>query len=166
MGGDVLEKIVMLLIGGVSIEKALNYCLTHFGMSVKEGEEAVAEARKKLTLAADFVRDEQLGTAIARLNNLYTKAMAADDIKTALQAQRELNKLMNLYKAVDDSLDEGDSRELLERIKIIERYILPLRLIDVEYPIEEHVRVAAEIIREWNRCQGVSGEQGKSEAAE
>lgn len=144
-----IERLVMLLVSGFTVDKAVEYCKTHFGLSTEEAEEAVGDARKKLTLAADFVRDEQLGTAIARLNSLYVKAIGEADIKTALQAQRELNKLMGLYKAESDrGGEDGEGSLYREKLELIQQYILPLGLVDERYPIEEHVRVAAEIVRE------------------
>lgn len=150
-----LERILMLLINGVSVEKATTYCMTHLGLSEDKAKEAVSEARKKLTLAADFARDEQLGTAITRLNNIYTIAMRVDDIKTALQAQRELNKLMNLYGGpTNDNINIDE--EMADTLETIEKYILPLNLVSNEYPIEEHVRVAAEIIRKYKKRKNIS----------
>ena len=51
----------------------------------------VAEARKRITVAADYTRDEQIGRAVMRLDDLYAKSIAGQDIRTALQAQREGN---------------------------------------------------------------------------
>lgn len=144
-----ISRAVMLLVSGASVEKAVQYFINQFRMEPENAAAVVQEARRQLTLAADFVRDEQLGTAIARLNNLYTKAIEAEDIKTALQAQKELNKLMDLYRpASGGGGSEDETHELRNQMDLIERYILPLKLTDERYPIEEHVRVAAEIIRE------------------
>ena len=57
----------------------------------------VNQARKRITVAADYTRDEQLGKAVIRLDDLYAKSIAAQDTRTALQAQRELNRLLSLY---------------------------------------------------------------------
>lgn len=37
--------------------------------------------------------------------------------------------------------------EVKRQLSLIEEYILPLKLIEDTYPIEEHVRVAAGIVR-------------------
>ncbi len=149
-----VSRVVMLLVGGASTDKVYWFCTRQLGMSQENAEHVLAEARKKLTLAADFARDEQLGTAITRLNNIYVKA--GEDIKTALQAQRELNKLMNLYGPAGGASDgDGeDAGDLRRKIELIEGYILPLNLTDERYPIEEHVRVAAEIVREQKIQEG------------
>jgi hypothetical protein len=151
-----VSRVVMLIVGGASTDKVLGFCTRQFGMTQEVAENVLSEARKKLTLAADFARDEQLGTAITRLNDIYVKACNDKDIKTALQAQRELNKLMNLYGPAGGSSDgDGeDSGELRRKIDLIEGYILPLKLTDERYPIEEHVRVAAELVREQKIQEG------------
>jgi len=50
----------------------------------------VGEARKRITVAADYARDEQIGVAFMRLNDLYSKSVVAQDYRTALAAQKEL----------------------------------------------------------------------------
>ena len=148
MDSDKLGRVVLLLTSGFTPEKALQYCMTHIDMSEEEARECVEQARRRITVAADYARDEQIGIAISRINDIFTKATSAKDIKTALQAQRELNKLMDLYVKKEGSGDSGDDSEYARVIALIEKYILPLKLIDESYPIEEHVRVAAGIVRQ------------------
>ena len=76
--------------------------------------------------------------------------IAAKDTGTALQAQRELNRLLGLYTAdvVASAGGEGDPEEAGRRLDLIAGYLFPLGLTDEAYPVEEHARVAAEIIRE------------------
>ena len=143
------DRLVMSLLSGTSPEKAIEHCQANLGLTAKEALKVVKEARKKITLAADFVRDEQLGVAITRLNNIYARAIREMDNKTALQAQRELNKLMGLYSAdAGGTGSDGMTEVYRDRLELIKQYILPLELVDEKYPIEEHVRVAAEIVRE------------------
>ncbi len=49
--------------------------------------------------------------AVTRINELYQRAVAVQDTKTALAAQRELNKLLDLYpgfRLTDDDADTAD----------------------------------------------------------
>lgn len=48
---------------------------------------------------AEFNPDLAKGEAIARLRMLISKSLHIHEYKTAIQAQKELNKLMNLYPA-------------------------------------------------------------------
>jgi hypothetical protein len=47
------------------------------------------EARLQITRAAQFDPVEELGTGVTRLHDLYRRALAANDLKTALAAERK-----------------------------------------------------------------------------
>ncbi len=142
------DTLALLLVQGYTVEKVQAYAAQQWNLETDEAAALVAESRTKLTLAADYAKDEQVGTAITRLNDLYAKSVKDGDFKTALQAQREMNRLMNLY--VPDEIDGASQREseAEQRLSLIESYISPLELTDSRYPLEEHCRVAAEIIRQ------------------
>lgn len=110
------------------------------------------QARRKLTLAADYNRDEQLGTAVTRLNDIYARAIRAQDIKTGLVAQKELNKLLDLYRMTPehagDATEGEDSGPQQAELDAIRGHLLPLNLAEASYPLREHARIAAEIVRD------------------
>lgn len=150
--GGLTDRVLLLLLNGMSPQAAEAFCHNR-GQSPDAARQIVAEARKRITLAAEFSRDEQLGKAVSRLEDLYAKSVVAQDIRTALQAQRELNRLLSLYSRPlqeDCPRDEGAA----QRLELIERYILPLHLTDASYPIEEHVRIAADILRAREGTEG------------
>ena len=91
------DRLLLLLTNGMSIEAAVGYCVQQSWMDLDTARRTVAEARQRITVAADYARDEQLGKAVMRLDDLYAKSIAAKDTRTALQAQRELNRLLGLY---------------------------------------------------------------------
>ena len=143
------DRIVLLLINGMSTEAATGFCIQQ-GQSPDEAPRIVEEARKRITVAADYTRDEQLGKAVMRLEDLYAKSMAAKDIRTALQAQRELNRLLSLYadtRQSESGEDDSDAGELRKQLNLIASYLVPLKLAEPSYPVEEHARLAAETIR-------------------
>jgi hypothetical protein len=143
------DRVVLLLINGMSNEAAEGFCAQQ-GQSPDHARQVVAEARKRITVAADYTRDEQIGKAVMRLEDLYAKCMAAQDIRTALQAQRELNRLLSLYadsRRGEVSSEELDASVLRRQLDLINAYLVPLKLADNSYPLEEHARVAAEVIR-------------------
>ena len=146
------DRIVLLLTNGMSIEAAESYCIKT-GMDRDAARQAVAEARKRITLAAEFARDEQLGRAIMRLDDLYAKSIAGQDIRTALQAQRELNRLLDLYGGDISTGQEADTDayEAVRRLELIASYLIPLKLTDERYPVEEHARLASDVIRQHQR---------------
>jgi len=142
------DRAVLLLINGMSVNAAETFCIQQ-GADADEAKRIVAEARKRITVAADYARDEQFGRAIMRLEDIYAKSVAAQDTRTALQAQRELNRLLSLYGPRGDTGTPGNGEDAVKRkqIELIEGYLLPLALTDPAYPIEEHARIAAELIR-------------------
>jgi hypothetical protein len=143
------DRLVLLLTNGMSVEAAEGYCIRQGGMDLDAARRTVADARQRITIAADFARDEQLGKAVMRLDDLYAKSITAQDTRTALQAQRELNRLLGLYSPKDTADGEAptDAQEALQRLELIASYLLPLKLTDERYPVEEHARLASEIIR-------------------
>jgi len=143
------DRVILLLISGMSAEAAEGYCVSQ-GQPPDEAKSIVAEARKRITVAADFTRDEQLGKAVLRLEDLYAKAIAAQDIRSALQAQRELNRLLALYgdaRRVEEAGDDLESSASRRQLDLIAAYLMPLKVADTSYPVEEHARVAAELLR-------------------
>jgi hypothetical protein len=143
------DRIVLLLISGMSVESAEGFCLQQ-GQTPESARQIVADARKRITVAADYTRDEQLGKAVMRLEDLYAKSMAGQDIRTALQAQRELNRLLSLYadtRQAEAPNDEADAAVMRRQLDLIAAYLVPLKLADPSYPVEEHARLAAEALR-------------------
>ena len=159
------DRIVLLLINGMSSDAATSFCIQQ-GQSPDQAGQIVEDARKRITVAADYTRDEQLGKAVMRLEDLYAKSMAAQDIRTALQAQRELNRLLSLYadtRGADTTDDDSDAGAYRKQLDLIARYLVPLKLADATYPVEEHARLAAEVVR-MNATVNVAS--GKSPATE
>jgi hypothetical protein len=143
------DRIVLLLVSGMSVEAAVNFCVQQ-GQPPDQAQTIVSEARKRITVAADYTRDEHIGKAVMRLEDLYAKSMAGQDIRSALQAQRELNRLLALYadtRRDEVPADDLDTPALRRQLDLITSYLVPLKLADAAYPVEEHARVAAELIR-------------------
>jgi len=145
MNESLRDRVVLLLTNGMTVEAAEGYAAKQGSLDADAARRLVAEARKRITVAADYARDEQFGKAVMRLDDLYAKSITAQDARTALQAQRELNRLLGLYSAGEPA-GEGDD-EATRRLDLIAGYLLPLKLTDERYPVEEHARVAAEILR-------------------
>lgn len=142
------DRVVLLLINGMSVGSAETFCVQQ-GATLDAAKQIVGEARKRITVAADYTRDEQFGRAIMRLDDLYAKSMAAKDTRTALQAQRELNRLLSLYSPRESphTPEAGDLVSMRKQLDLIAGHLLPLKLADPQYPLEEHARLAAERLR-------------------
>jgi hypothetical protein len=90
-----------------------------------------------------------LGKAVMRVDDLYAKSIAGQDTRTALQAQREFNRLLGLYWADGTPAETAttDAQDVVRRLELIASYLIPLKLTDERYPVEEHARLAADRIR-------------------
>lgn len=147
-----IDKVLLLMVSGLSHADLTAACIGKLEVPPEEVAGVIAQARRKLTLAADYNRDEQIGTAVTRLNDIYARAIRAQDIKTGLVAQKELNKLLDLYRMTAEHAGDGtdgeeagpDSAELAA----IRGHLLPLGLAAADYPLREHARIAAEVVRD------------------
>jgi len=154
-----LDKVVLLMVSGMSQADLANACVARLGIEPHEVAAVTAEARRRLTRAADYNRDEQLGTAITRMNDIYARAIRAGDIKTALTAQREINKLMDLYREASggygaDEAEDNAIDEVRNELAAIRDHLLPLGLAAENYPLREHARIAADLIRDHRDDKG------------
>ena len=151
MGGqakreEVLDAIVLLIVSGTSENNIASICVERFGIKDELAQKKITEAKTQITIAADFNRQDEVGTAYIRLNDLYTRSLNGDDVKTALASQKELNKLLSLYEPEAGSVVAvgGDG---LGELDVVASHLLPLALASNEYPISEHARIAAGVIR-------------------
>ena len=169
---DVSDKIVRLLCNIQDRASIVGACLNKLNIDPADVDAAIDAAKTKLTRAADYHRDHELGKALTRLNECYQRAVGVQDTKTAISAQREINKLLDLYPAYQspDGATESDpdgkgdraaeaerSREieiteLSDLVGAIEAYIEPLKLSDdVNDTDSDLIRLAAEEVKRLRR---------------
>lgn len=91
-----LQKVILLLVSGLPEDAVIAACTDNLGMPEADARATYQEARRRIILAAHYHPDEQLGTSITRLNDLYARSLKIQDNKTALAVQRELNRLLDL----------------------------------------------------------------------
>src|SRR5512132_2760108 len=131
------DRVVLLLVNGMNAEQAEAFAVQS-GADPETARQVVSDARKRITVAADYTRDEQIGRAVMRLDDLYAKSIAGQDIRTALQAQRELNRLLDLYAGAGGGpRSDGTSEEeaaLRRQVELIAAYLVPLKVTDPQYP--------------------------------
>ena len=152
LNSHTIDQVVLLMASGMGPVALAAACVDRLGIARTDVADVVAEARRRLTLAADYHRDEQIGIAITRMNDLYTRALTAGDNKTALAAQRELNKLLALYREPGQGGGgSGPGPEATtdadRELAAIRGHLLPLALAADTYPLREHARIAADRIR-------------------
>ena len=143
---NISNDVILFLVGGGTVGGAISVAVKK-GIPDPDAKKIVSDARKKITRSASLVGDKRFSAAVERVESILGSAQKTGDIKTALQAQKELNRLYGLYSQKSD-VDVDCESESDRKIRLIEDYIYPLNLADERYPIEEHVRRAAEKIRQ------------------
>ena len=147
-----IDRVILLLVNGMGVEQAESFCVEESSCTPEAAARIVSDARKRVVLAAQFDLSEETGKAFRRLEAIYSKASAERDLKTALQAQREMNQLLGLYrdKRAPDPGPDGsqDGPSVDPRVAAIEGHLRPLGLAPPETPIEEVARLAVQKILE------------------
>lgn len=92
------DKLVLLLVSGITTADIRTTATEALKIEPAHVDKAIAEARRRITLAARTDRNRETGAAITRYRDLYRRALAVQDTKTALAAQKELSKLLDLYR--------------------------------------------------------------------
>ena len=113
-------------------------------LSPESFAELLASVRKSIDEATRRPDAEVLAIAIERCNQIYRASMDKGDHKTALGAMSQLDRLYKKKLAQEKSDDRDALFAELERVRA---HLLPLGLAGADYPISEHARVAAEMVR-------------------
>ena len=158
MSEQAVERVLLWMANGLSGEDLQAACVAKLELDPEEVQTVIAEARKRLTLAADYNRDEMLGTAITRLNTLWSRCISDRtlDLSKALAVQREINRLGGLYRTAKAEWDSptGDtngSEGVAEEVAAAAGYLFPLELAPAHVPLAEHARLAVLRIKELER---------------
>lgn len=143
---ELIDRAILMIVSGLTVENTASTLVTKLGLTPAKAEAIAKKAEKRIVLAANYDRTRELGTAIARLNDLYRRAVAIQDTKTALQIQREINKLLDLYDRPipAETEDLNDAAAALAR-----RYLQGLGLGDDTTPLPELCRRAAAKLIEY-----------------
>jgi hypothetical protein len=156
-----LDKIVLLLVSGLA-RSAVEEAVGKLGLTGDAASSALAEARMRIQVAARWDRDDQLGTALVRLNDIYRRALAVQDAKTALGVQKELNRLLDLYRTpaappqkeiVDRPSPEASASA---EVAAARAHLAPLGLGNEKTPLAELCRLAVLRIIEDGRERSIS----------
>ena len=141
---EVIERIVGLLVSFRSRSEVYKVVVEHeaFKLSPAETTAAIDEASRRIALAANHDFDAEVGTAKTRLNDLYEKALATADVKTALAAVKERNRLLSLYPRTTSlsGSPRGGTTEAEVELLAIRTALLPLVGVDEEEPTSEIAR--------------------------
>lgn len=133
---DQVDKVMTLLARGGQGAALRNACRKQ-GIPEALTEEAITRGRQMLAACADTAHQEETGAAITRLRDIYLRAHTlsadgqAEDFarigawNTALASQRELSKLLNLYRTEQS---EGEGADLASQMEQALAHLQPLGL--------------------------------------
>lgn len=114
-----VDKVFDMLMNGLPRARILQFA-SEKGWDVTDRtvDSYIRAARKLFAQAALTQKQEQIGIAISRLNNLYEKCMMIQDYKAALAVQKEMNTLLGLHEPAKQAIKIDDWRtRLLEDIQ-------------------------------------------------
>jgi len=138
VAGDADDQVAVLL--GVLLGLAEG-----LGVDAKAATALIDSARRKITLAADYHRDEELGRAIERHNQLYEMAVQQDDPNAGRAIERERCRLLDLFPKPHQPTQPGQGpTEAEAELERIVGYLEPLGLAPTGTPAAELVRLTVE----------------------
>ena len=157
MNDSAIERVLLWMVSGLVGADLETACIAKLNVDPAEVKAVIAEARKRLTLASEYNRDELLGTAMTRLNDLYSRCIRVGEggnLAKALDVQREINRLTGLYRPTRLSDADSAGSEASEELAAIGEHLLPLGLTSEAYPLREHARLAVQRIEELTATAG------------
>jgi len=139
-----IEPAVLLIVSGCRRSDLVAGLVEKLEVDPQDVEAVLAEARRRITLAADYDRDEEIGTAKKCLEDLYNRSITANDLKTALASRRELNKLMDLYQQATPDRSDGqeDAQTVRGELDQVRQHLEPLGLAPAGTAVAELARLA------------------------
>ena len=103
INASTIERVIIWMVSGMAGADLESACVAKLDVDPAQVKIVIAEARKRLTLAAEYNRNEMLGTALTRLNDIYARCIRAGadgngpNLAKALDVQKEINRLAGLY---------------------------------------------------------------------
>lgn len=153
-----VDQVVLWMVSGLTGDALANACIGKLQVDPAEVAGLIAEARKRVTLAAEYNRDELLGTSLTRLNDLYSRCIRAQETNKALAVQKEINRVVGLQAKPPVGDEDAEHKGDVDEMKAIAEYLIPLGLADESYPVREHARLAAQRIRELTSALEARGD--------
>ena len=144
---DIVDGLVLILASGATQSAARDYATQTAQLDPAAAARHVDEAARRIALAASYDKQQELGTAYTRLNMLFQRANGGQDFKSALAAQKELNRLLSLYSAPAGSTPgdpaETGNADAATELDAVRSHLEPLQLADAGSSVEELARLAA-----------------------
>jgi hypothetical protein len=104
-----VADVYVLLLNGTPRRHILQHAAKAWGVQTRQADEYIARASAEFKAQSALVYEQEHGKALARLDDLYYRAIKKDDIQRALEAQRERNKVIGLYAPTRTELTGADN---------------------------------------------------------
>ena len=91
-----ISEVLQLLVSGVPRAAIVAACAARWQVSIRQVDSYLSGAREALRSGAAFDRSLEIGRAIARYDLLYGKALAAQNLRLAVQIERTRAQLLGL----------------------------------------------------------------------
>ena len=145
---EMVDQAVLWLVSGLGTEQTITMLVSKLRMPAPVASAIVTDACALIKSAATFDREEQVGMAVSRMTDIYTRALLAKDRKSAISAQKEINALMGLYPMGDGDPGDDDEPGGAPEVGLALAHLRPLRLAGPKVPLAELCRLAAARIME------------------
>ena len=160
-------RTVLMLVSGVGPSDARAALIEKLGRSPEEADAMITQARRRIAVATSYDVVLEIGTAYLRLNDIYTRALKSQDTRTALAAQREINRLLSLDRQPDAQPDAANPNQLpaaeaadrrpreaaaVELFDAIDAALEPLLPADDDATYPERIAQAAALVRRLTKA--------------
>jgi hypothetical protein len=135
---DWIEGVVLLAVAGLAGAVLRAQAVETLNVPPARVDEVIDQARRQITLAADYHRDTELGQAITATRALYRRAYQDRDTKTALACRKELSALLRLNRRPDKP--EADQPADAPAEAILRAHLEPLGISTPDDSTEELAR--------------------------
>lgn len=148
-----IERVSELIVSGLTTRQVQKYVAekhADWNATPKDVMGYVRAAQRLVGKAASVDLKSKTGMAIKRLETIFAMSLRVNDTKTALATQKEINRMHGLAEIAGKNFNRDAERETMEArrtAEAIRAYLVPLQLAPEHVPIEEHARLAAEIVR-------------------
>lgn len=96
-----VNQVYLLIMSGADAREIYKYAEAQWQISTRQADNYIRKAKDQFEDLADTVRKQELGKALARLNDLYKRNLKINDFKAALAVQKEIDTLLGLHAIPD-----------------------------------------------------------------
>jgi hypothetical protein len=116
-----VQTVYKMMLRGQGRQEILRFVAesTDWGVAERTVENYMAAANRLLEAQAKTVEQRELGLALARVDDLYARAVTIGDLRSALAAQKERNTLLGLYAPAKTEITGAGGGALKAEIRFV-----------------------------------------------